>query len=198
MWHATYTQGNQGNSQLLMVENQIVNLTFNLSFGHNLCFKYLNGSCKPILKIYVPRAFQWYKELFNLMGFDPYNYTLKVWESIKTPTPKMGAHLGVWGFIPYFSHTPKSMKCDSRASLLACTFANPCFHCEPKARVATIVLFCYHFLFFHCLLLLSFSSLPLSSFVIIFFFSIVFFCASFSSLPLSFLVFIYFSFPLLL
>jgi hypothetical protein len=46
--------------------------------------------------------------------------------------------------------------------------------------------------------LLSFSSLPLSSFVIIFFFSIVFFCASFSSLPLSFLVFIYFSFPLLL
>jgi hypothetical protein len=38
MWHATFTQGNQGNSQLLMVENQIGNLTPGLSFGHNLCF----------------------------------------------------------------------------------------------------------------------------------------------------------------
>jgi hypothetical protein len=28
------------------------------------------------------------------------------------------------------------MKCDSWASFLACTFANPCFGCEPKARVA--------------------------------------------------------------
>jgi len=125
-----------------MVGNQIVNLTFNLSFGHNLCFKYPNGSCKPILKIYVPRAFQWYKELFNLMGFNPYNCTLKVWESIKTPIPKMGTHLGVWGFIPCFSHTFESMKCDSWASLLACTFANPCLHCKPKARVVTIIFFC--------------------------------------------------------
>jgi hypothetical protein len=27
-------------------------------------------------------AFQWYKELFKAMGFDPCNYTLKIWESI--------------------------------------------------------------------------------------------------------------------
>jgi hypothetical protein len=38
------------------------------------------------------------------MGFNPYNYSLKIWESIMTPTPKVGAHLGVWGFIP--SHFP--------------------------------------------------------------------------------------------
>jgi hypothetical protein len=29
------------------------------------------------------------------MGFDPCNRSLKIWESIKTPTPKVGAHLGV-------------------------------------------------------------------------------------------------------
>jgi hypothetical protein len=52
----------------------------------------------------VPWAFQWYKELFNPMGFDPCNHFLKIQESIKTPTPKVGAHLGVWGFIP--SHSP--------------------------------------------------------------------------------------------
>jgi hypothetical protein len=29
------------------------------------------------------------------MGFDLCNHSLKIWESIGTPTPKMGAHLGV-------------------------------------------------------------------------------------------------------
>jgi hypothetical protein len=38
------------------------------------------------------------------MGFDPYYHSLKVQKSIGTPTPKMGVHLGVWGFI--LSHSP--------------------------------------------------------------------------------------------
>ncbi len=38
------------------------------------------------------------------MGFNPCNHSLKIWESIRTPTPKVGAHLGVWRFIP--SHSP--------------------------------------------------------------------------------------------
>ncbi len=87
-----------------MVGSQIVNLTPDLSFGHNLCFKCPNTSCEPILNIYVPRDFQCYKEFFNLMGFDPCNCFLKIWESIKTLTPKMGTHLGRWRFIP--SHSP--------------------------------------------------------------------------------------------
>jgi hypothetical protein len=29
------------------------------------------------------------------MGFDPYNYFLNIQKSIGTPTPKVGAHLGV-------------------------------------------------------------------------------------------------------
>jgi len=46
-----YTQRNQGDSWLLMVESQIDNLTLDLSFNHNLCFKYPNGSCEPTLHI---------------------------------------------------------------------------------------------------------------------------------------------------
>jgi hypothetical protein len=51
MWQATYTLINQGDSWLLMLKSQIGNLTPNLSFDHNLCFKYPNGSCESILNI---------------------------------------------------------------------------------------------------------------------------------------------------
>jgi hypothetical protein len=54
MWHTTYTQGNQSNFWLWMVENQVDNLTPRPYFGHNLCFKCPNGSCEPILDIYIP------------------------------------------------------------------------------------------------------------------------------------------------
>jgi hypothetical protein len=112
MWHATYMQVNQGNSQLLVVGSQIGNLTFGPSFGHNLCCKYSNESYKlpqfPPLKkkvdIYVSKTFQWYNEIFNLMNFDPKNCFVKIWKSIETPNPKVRAHLGVCGFIP--SHSP--------------------------------------------------------------------------------------------
>jgi len=105
MWHATYTQGNQRDSWLLVVKNQIANLTPGLSFGHNLCFNYPNGSCEPILNIYISKTFQWYKKLFNQMGFDPCNCFLKIQESIETLIPKVGTHLGMWGFIPSHSFT---------------------------------------------------------------------------------------------
>ncbi len=104
MSHATCTLGNWGDSRLLVVGSQIVNLTLDPSFGHNLCLKCPNGSCKPILDIYVLRDFQWYKELFNPLSFDPWNYPLKILESTRTLTPKVEAPLGVWGFIP--SHFP--------------------------------------------------------------------------------------------
>ncbi len=99
MWHATYTQRNWGNSWHLVVGSQIDNLTPGLSFGHNLCFNYSNASYKSILDIYVLRAFRWYKKILKLMGFDLCTHPLKIWESIGIPTPKVRAHLGVWGFI---------------------------------------------------------------------------------------------------
>jgi hypothetical protein len=94
MLQATWMQGNQENSWLLSPSP---------SFDHNLCFKCPNGSCEPILDIYVSIAFQKYKELFNPMGFNPCNRFLKIWKSIGTPTPKVGTHLGVWGFVPSHS-----------------------------------------------------------------------------------------------
>ncbi len=39
------------------------------------------------------------------MNFDPYNCLLKIQESIGIPAPKVGAHLGVCGFIPSYSPT---------------------------------------------------------------------------------------------
>jgi hypothetical protein len=105
MSHVPFTQRIWGDSRLLMVGSQTTNLTPGLFFGHNLCFKSPNGSREPILDIYVLKAFQRYKELLNLMGFDPWNYFLKIQKSIRTPTLKVRVHLGVWGFIPSHSLT---------------------------------------------------------------------------------------------
>jgi len=130
-------QGNHDDSLLLMVGGQIDNLTLNPSFGHNLCFKYPNGSCKPISNINVPKAFQWYKEIFNLMSFDPWNCLLKVWEYIGIPTPKVGAHLGVWGFIPSHSSTfSGAWNVTPGLHSWFVSFANPYLGCEPKVKVA--------------------------------------------------------------
>jgi hypothetical protein len=106
--HATCTQGHRVDSQFFVVGSQIANLTLKLSFDHNLCFKCWNGSCEPISDIFVSISFQWYKELFKAMGFDPCNRSLKIRESTRTPTPNMGVHLGVWISILTLSHIPTS------------------------------------------------------------------------------------------
>jgi hypothetical protein len=77
MSHVTYTLGNWVYSWLLVVWSQT-----GISFDHNLCFKCPNGSYEPILNIYVSIAFKWYEELFEPMGFDPCNCSMKIWESI--------------------------------------------------------------------------------------------------------------------
>jgi hypothetical protein len=73
------------------------------------------------------------------MGFDPYNYSLKIQESIETPTPKVGAHLGVWKFIP--SHSPKFPGAwnVTLSFTIGHTFTSPCFGREPKAKVVTLI-----------------------------------------------------------
>jgi len=70
------------------------------------------------------------------MGFDSCNRTLKIWESNSQSESSLGS-VGVHSLT--LSHTPKSMKCDSRASLLAHTFTSPCFGRKPKAKVVTLV-----------------------------------------------------------
>jgi hypothetical protein len=128
MWHIICTQRNHDDSRFLVVGNQIGNLVPSPSFGHNLCFKCPNGSCKPILDTYVLRTFQWYNEIFNPMSFDPCNCPLKIWKSIGTPTPKVGVHLGMWGFIS--SHFP---------TLPGAWNATPRFHSWP-APLPTLAL----------------------------------------------------------
>jgi hypothetical protein len=133
MWHATCVQGNQSDFRLLVVGSQIP-IPF---FGHNLHFKYSNGSCKPILNIHISRTFQWYKELFNPMNFDPYSCPLKIWESIRTPTPKVGAHFVVCAFIPHIFLHSHEHEMWLLGFTLVRTFASLCLGHEPKARVVT-------------------------------------------------------------
>ncbi len=78
MSHVICTHGNRVDSWLLVVGNQIANLTPDPSFGHNLCCRCSNGRCEPILDIYVPRAFQWYKKLPKPLSFDPCSCPLKI------------------------------------------------------------------------------------------------------------------------
>jgi len=59
MSHTTYMHVIQDDFQRLVVKSQIDILTFGFSFGHNLCCKYSNGSCEPILDIQILRVFQW-------------------------------------------------------------------------------------------------------------------------------------------
>jgi hypothetical protein len=47
MLHVTCTQGNQGDFQLLVVENQTTNLIPDLSFGHNLYFSIQMSHASP-------------------------------------------------------------------------------------------------------------------------------------------------------
>ncbi len=125
MLQINYTQGNQVDSWLLVVGSQIANLTLSFSFGHNLYSKCLNGSCEPILDICVLIAFQWYKELFNPLGFDPCNRSLKIRESTETPNSQSESSLGSVRFIP--SHFPSLP-----GFLLARNLASPCFDHKPK------------------------------------------------------------------
>jgi hypothetical protein len=60
--HSTCTHRDRINSWLLVVESQIANLTPDLSFCYNLCYRCTNGSCKLIFNIYILITFQWYKK----------------------------------------------------------------------------------------------------------------------------------------
>jgi hypothetical protein len=136
-------------------------LTPGLSFGHNLCFRCPNEQCEPILDIYVPKTFYWYKDCHKPLRVDPWNRSLKLWESTGTPSPKVGVALGVWGFTP--SHFPTlSGVCDV---ILGLSFGphpcnpfalvaspklglrQPCFPtCSPTKYLRPIVLKSYHIL----------------------------------------------------
>jgi hypothetical protein len=94
MSHVACTWGNLVDSRLLVVGSQIANLTPSLSFGHNLSYKCSNGQCDLILDMKKSVAFQWYKEFFKMISFDPYNYALKIQESFWDSNSQHGSSLG--------------------------------------------------------------------------------------------------------
>ncbi len=65
------------------------------------------------------------------MNFDLWNLFLKIQESIQTPTPKVGAHLGMCGFIPSHFFTLPGVW----MWLPGCTFGPHLS--KPGAKVAT-------------------------------------------------------------
>ncbi len=100
-----------------------------------------SGSCEPISNIFVPEAFQWYKIHLNSMSFDTCTCSLKIWKSIRTPTPNMGVHLGVWEFFPSHSLHSQEHEMGLSSLVLARTLASLCLGREPKARVATTMVY---------------------------------------------------------
>ncbi len=132
MSHAIYTWGNRVNFSLLVIGSQTTNLILNLSFGHNLCFIYPSGSCEPILDIYVPRSFNDIRNSSIQWVLTP---AIALWKS------QSGSSLGsVRVHSLTLSYIPESMKCDFRASFLACNLASICLGYEPKFQVATIII----------------------------------------------------------
>ncbi len=133
MWHCTYTQINSGDSQLLVLGSQFGNLTPGPSFGHNLCFKSLNGSCELILDIYVPRPFQWYNKLFNPMNFALWRFGSP--SGLQLPKWELNWECG--GSFPHTFLHSREHEMWFPSSLLAYTFVSPYFGHEPKTKVAT-------------------------------------------------------------
>jgi hypothetical protein len=77
------------------------------------------------------------------MNFDISNCSLKIWDFKRTPTFKVGIHLGVCGLIPSLSHTPRNVNVIPwfhywPTPFHAPTFPCPCFGYKPKVRVVTI------------------------------------------------------------
>ncbi len=73
MWHDTCTHVIQNDFQLLVVGSQIDTLTLNLSFNHNLCCKYSNGSFRAIV-LNVNKVASLYanlKKLYELHNYNP-------------------------------------------------------------------------------------------------------------------------------
>jgi hypothetical protein len=74
------------------------------------------------------------------MGFDPLKFLFEDsrvhWDSNSQSESSFGT---VEVHFLTLSYIFGSMKCNSRASLLACTFASTYLGCEPKVRATTII-----------------------------------------------------------
>ncbi len=122
-----------------MVGNQIVNLTLDLLLVITCVSDVQMGHASPFQRFTTFQELSNDNERRNPMNFDPYDRFLKIQESIWDLNSQNGNSLGsVRVHILTFFCTPGSMRCDSQASLLTCTFISPCLG-QPKSRIATIM-----------------------------------------------------------
>jgi hypothetical protein len=87
---------NQGDSWLLVVGSPIGNLTPGPSFGHSLFLNTQMGHVSPFETFRFQKLFNDIRNLWIQWILTP---SIVLWR-FGSPIPKVGAYLGVWGFIP--------------------------------------------------------------------------------------------------
>jgi hypothetical protein len=105
--HSTYTHQGRVYFWLLVAGSQTANLTPSLSFVHNLCCRFPNGSCEAIFGMYASRPFQKYREHLKARCFDPCEWALSFRESWKTPKSPFRE-------CECHPHTPSKWGCDTK------------------------------------------------------------------------------------
>ncbi len=135
-------------SHVLMLENQVANLTPNLSFGHNFYLITLIRKCEPIFNIYNFRIFDgiWGTQFEPSLLLSIYKFLTKIQNSWRTIIFKM---FFIWNFFGFLSlHCPTlvgvwlSTKMWMWLSIKTLFKHAPilCFNlgCKPKARITKV------------------------------------------------------------
>jgi hypothetical protein len=99
--HSPSAHRERVDSRLLVVGSQTASLTPGPSFAPNLGCRCSNDQYEAISDIYTSRPFQWHQEHPKARCFAPSCWTLKIWESRRTPNPQL------WGVRVSFSHLAK-------------------------------------------------------------------------------------------
>jgi len=108
MVHTTCTQGNEGNSRLLVVGIKLPIWFPTLHLAITYVLNTQMGHASPFYTSMFHELFNDVKNFFNSMSFDPCNRPLKIRDSIGCllglQLPKCELTWELWGFIP--SHSP--------------------------------------------------------------------------------------------
>jgi hypothetical protein len=87
--HSQFGCREEVDSRLLVVWSQIVSLTLDPFFAHNLSCRCPNDQCEAIFDVYASRPFQWQQEHLNARCFGPCCRTPNIQESRRTPNPQL-------------------------------------------------------------------------------------------------------------
>jgi hypothetical protein len=133
MWHATFTQEIRGNSQILVLGSFLLAITYVISVQMSHASPFYTYMFQELFNDIRNSSIQWVLTLVIVFW--------KFESSSKLQLPKWEFTWSVEVHSRTLFHTLGSMKCDPRASLLACTFISPNFGREPKANVMTLYIY---------------------------------------------------------